>query len=153
VIERSRDGRAWDSVGFVPGAINSQRVVNYRFDDLNLSFGQYYYRLKQVDLDGRWSNSKVLVIHVQGTLDNALEQNYPNPARGTTSIQYSISSKALVSIDLYDAQGRFIRSLVHETKDAGVYSVTLNTGKIPRGVYYYLLKTKDFTASRRLLVD
>ncbi len=153
VIERSRDGRAWDSVGFVPGAINSQRVVNYRFDDLNLSFGQYYYRLKQVDLDGRWSNSKVLVIQVQGTLDNALEQNYPNPARGNTSIQYSISSKALVSIDLYDAQGRFIRSLVHETKDAGVYSVTLNTGKIPRGVYYYLLKTKDFTASRRLLVD
>jgi hypothetical protein len=153
VIERSRDGRAWDSIGFVPGAVNSQRLLNYHFEDRGLSFGQYYYRLRQVDLDGRWSNSKVLVVHVQGILENTLEQNYPNPARGTTSIRYSISSNALVSIDLYDVQGRFIRNLVHETKDAGVYTVTLNTGKISKGVYYYLLKTKDFTASRRLLVD
>jgi hypothetical protein len=93
------------------------------------------------------------MVQIRGILENALEQNYPNPARNTTSIRYSISSKSLISIDLYDIQGKFIRNLVQETKDAGVYTVSLNTEKMAKGTYYYLMKTKDFVGSRRLVVE
>jgi hypothetical protein len=153
VVQRSRNGISWDSVGFVLGAVNSQRLLNYRFEDPNLPFGQHYFRLKQLDIDGRWSTSNVLMVQIRGILENALEQNYPNPARNTTSIRYSISSKSLISIDLYDIQGKFIRNLVQETKDAGVYTVSLNTEKMAKGTYYYLMKTKDFVGSRRLVVE
>lgn len=52
-IEKSLNGQEWSEIGEVKGAGNSSRKINYNFKDYNPSYGQSFYRLKQIDFDGK----------------------------------------------------------------------------------------------------
>jgi hypothetical protein len=82
-----------------------------------------------------------------------LGQNYPNPANQTTRINYNIPENAEVELVLYDMQGRKIRIMVNEMKEAGRYSYDLNTTGLTKGIYYYNMRSKDFYAVKRLIVQ
>ncbi|MFZ4620639.1 MAG: T9SS type A sorting domain-containing protein [Bacteroidota bacterium] len=82
----------------------------------------------------------------------ALEQNYPNPFNPSTSIGFSVGSSSFVSMHLYDALGREIRSLVNQKLDAGTYSVTLNAKDLSSGVYYYTLQAGAFRSTKKMLL-
>jgi hypothetical protein len=82
----------------------------------------------------------------------ALEQNYPNPFNPSTSIGFSVGSSSFVSMKLYDALGREVRSLVNQKLDAGTYSVSLNANNLSSGVYYYTLQAGSFTSTKKLLL-
>jgi hypothetical protein len=51
-IERSLDGKTWESLGTVKGAGNSEFEQEYQFVDFNYRETMNYYRLKQTDFDG-----------------------------------------------------------------------------------------------------
>ena len=153
-VQRSTDGVQWSAIGFVNGAINSQTVRKYSYTDKNLSEGRYYYRLKQVDLDEKSSYSKVISATISGVATGyALEQNYPNPSLGNTTITYSLPVRSQVVIALYDMQGRMVKQLVSETKEAGSHTVSLNTRDLSKGVYHYKMKAGEFQEVKRLLVN
>jgi hypothetical protein len=82
-----------------------------------------------------------------------LGQNYPNPANQQTRIDYSIPVNGTVEIVLYDMQGRRIRTLVNEMKEAGRYTYDLNTQSLSKGIYYYNMRSGNFTAVKRLIVQ
>lgn len=82
----------------------------------------------------------------------ALEQNYPNPFNPSTSIGFSVGSSSFVSMKLYDALGREVRSLVNQKLDAGTYSVSLNANNLSSGVYYYTLQAGSFSSTKKLLL-
>ncbi len=82
----------------------------------------------------------------------ALEQNYPNPFNPSTSIGFSVGSSSFVSMRLYDALGREIRSLVNQKLDAGTYSVSLNAKDLSSGVYYYTLQAGSFRSTKKMLL-
>jgi hypothetical protein len=89
-----------------------------------------------------------------------LEQNYPNPFNPTTCIQYAISSKQFVSLNVYDVLGNKIATLVNEEKPAGSYEVEFSSGLIyqtiggplPSGVYFYQLKTDGFIETKKMIL-
>jgi len=56
-----------------------------------------------------------------------LGQNYPNPFYQNTRINYSIASNGEVELILYDMQGRPVKLMVNEIKEAGNYIYVLNT--------------------------
>ncbi|MFZ1686874.1 MAG: hypothetical protein WAU70_05620 [Flavobacteriales bacterium] len=58
-IERSGDGRAWEAIGSVAGAGNSQQTIQYSFTDPEIQSDTRYYRLMQTDFDGAHSFSTV----------------------------------------------------------------------------------------------
>lgn len=64
VVERSRDGMLYEPVGEVPGAGNSQTLQSYAFTDSNPYDNTSYYRLKQVDFDGRFTYSESKEVHL-----------------------------------------------------------------------------------------
>ncbi|MHB9012364.1 MAG: T9SS type A sorting domain-containing protein [Ignavibacteriaceae bacterium] len=82
----------------------------------------------------------------------ALEQNYPNPFNPTTTINYSVPKTSLVSIKVYDVLGREIETLVNEQKNPGNYKVTVNAGKLASGVYFYQLRSSDYTSIKKMLL-
>jgi hypothetical protein len=53
----------------------------------------------------------------------SMSQNYPNPFRPSTTIQYTLAERGPVTIAVYDVSGRRVRTLVDDVKDAGWYSV------------------------------
>ncbi len=79
----------------------------------------------------------------------SLEQNYPNPFNPTTKIRFEVplnkgESRGLsVKLEIYDALGREIETLVNENKPPGTYEITWNASNYPSGVYFYKLVVND----------
>lgn len=85
-----------------------------------------------------------------------LSQNYPNPFNPQTRIPYSLPTTCFVTMDVYDINGKLVRNLVAETKPAGSYQAVWNgdnnaNEKVASGLYLYLMKTKSFTKSGKML--
>lgn len=81
-IERSADARMFTKIGFVEGHGNTSSEQKYSFTD-NAPSPTTYYRLKQLDYDGKWTHSKIIVVK-EGS---PTAKVYPNPARGQLHIE------------------------------------------------------------------
>jgi parallel beta-helix repeat protein len=86
-----------------------------------------------------------------------LFQNYPNPFEASTTIYFTLSTGAgaRVSLNIYDLQGRLVRTLIEADKPPGVYIVPWNGrdqrgNKASSGIYLYRLDTGDFSVSRKM---
>jgi hypothetical protein len=152
-VQRSTDGVNWTTIGFVAGAGNSYATKNYTYLDDNLETRKYYYRLNQLDFDGRSKYSVIVSAVIGGKGEYALGQNYPNPFRNETTIQYTIPQSVPVNISLFDISGRTVRVLVNASKEAGTHAVSFNTGVLTRGVYYYKIQAGDFTDVKKLTIQ
>jgi hypothetical protein len=82
----------------------------------------------------------------------SLEQNYPNPFNPSTNISFSVPSKSLVTLKLYDALGREVTSLLAEELAAGTYSRQWNAAKLPSGVYFYRLQAGEYVETKKMIL-
>jgi len=87
-----------------------------------------------------------------------LSDNYPNPFKKTTSISYQLPQKGLVTIKIFDATGREIRTLVQHFHTAGVYSLNWDGTdqygkKVGSGIYFYQMTVgHSYTVTKKLLL-
>ncbi|MCW8850742.1 MAG: T9SS type A sorting domain-containing protein, partial [Melioribacteraceae bacterium] len=81
-----------------------------------------------------------------------LKQNYPNPFNPKTRIDYSIPEKSFVSIKIYDLLGRVVKTLVSETKPAGIYTLNIDASSLSSGIYYYSMSAENFQETKKLIV-
>ena len=81
-----------------------------------------------------------------------LGQNYPNPFYQNTRIDYSIPVKSKVELILFDLQGRQIKILVNEMKEAGAYYYDLNSSFLSKGLYFYSIHSGNFRYVRKMVV-
>ena len=94
--------------------------------------------------------------------ETALLPNYPNPFNPETWIPYQLAKPADVSVSIYSADGKLVKNLALGHKQAGIYQSKSRAaywdGKnrqgepIASGIYFYTLKTGDFTATRKMLM-
>ncbi len=83
----------------------------------------------------------------------SLGQNYPNPAIGSTNIEFSIANASEVSLKVIDLTGKVIATPIYEKLNAGLHSVELKTDNIPNGIYFYRLDMGDFSVSKKMIVN
>jgi len=152
-VQRSTDGNSWTSAGFVAGAGNSSIKKTYTFTDKNLPTAKYYYRLKQVDFDGKSSNSNIINVSLVANDNFLMMQNYPNPTNGTTSITYHVPREVNVRIALYDQYGRMVRQLENVKRTTGSYSLTLDASSLAKGIYYYKMEAEEFSTTKKMIVN
>lgn len=81
-----------------------------------------------------------------------LKQNYPNPFNPTTNINFSIPKGQNVSLKVYDMMGKEVASLVNEFLKAGEYRADFSGANLSSGVYYYALKTDEFTSTKSMIL-
>ncbi len=128
VIERSADGTNYESIGQVT-SLNISTGGNYNFADQFPKTGVSYYRLKQVDADGKYEYSKVLT--VKRTISDMITI-LPNPATGYFKITSTTTDPLHVKI--YAADGRLIVSGMYTPGEQisisklipGMYMATIN---------------------------
>lgn len=142
VIERSVDGRRFRDVGSVPAAGNSSSTRGYDYTDANAattSVRTLYYRLRQVDLDGRFTYSTIVAVPLRQVSVTEVVKAYPNPFRDHITIR--IISVTTVSesdhVGLYDANGKMVYQ--RRIKDRRSETVLLNNLP-PMAAGAYLLK-------------
>jgi hypothetical protein len=68
---------------------------------------------------------------------------YPNPTSNMATISYKVPFDAHVSIKLVDVTGREMTMIVEGRKNAGYYTATVNTNRIPSGVYLCRMVVSD----------
>jgi uncharacterized protein (TIGR02145 family) len=84
----------------------------------------------------------------------SLSQNYPNPFNPSTTITYHLAKNSYVTLIVYDALGREVKTLVNENREAGVYSSLFYTqySSLPSGIYFYKIQAGDYTATKKMLL-
>lgn len=78
----------------------------------------------------------------------SLEQNFPNPARGLTTIRYALPLDGRASLRIYDLRGAEVKVLADGTHAAGLHQATLESRDLRPGKYVYRLQTGDRTLQR-----
>lgn len=143
----------WLKIGYIPGARNSNSLINYSYSDYNLRIGKYNYRLKQIDFNGNhkyYDLANEVVIGVPKKFN--LRQNYPNPFNPMTKINYEIPIDSKVSIKLYDMTGRVVVNILNVTQPAGYYSIQFNGSSLASGIYYYRINAGEFVDTKRMVL-
>ncbi|MFA6598067.1 MAG: T9SS type A sorting domain-containing protein [Ignavibacteriaceae bacterium] len=156
-IERTvGDGQSavgyWEKIGFVNGNGNSNSSKDYFFTDDNNIAGKYIYRLRQIDNDGSFKYSDEIEVEIGTPTRYSLAQNYPNPFNPTTTISFSISEEAKVTLSIYNQLGERVATLINEKLEAGNHSATWNAGTLSSGIYFYEIRTEKFISVKKLLL-
>jgi hypothetical protein len=81
-----------------------------------------------------------------------LSQNYPNPARTTTTIPFSLENPAGVSLALYDLAGRRVATLFEGLAYVGGNEVRADVSRLPPGVYVYRLEAASGVAAKKMVI-
>jgi hypothetical protein len=86
------------------------------------------------------------------SITSKLGQNYPNPFNPQTSIDYTVSKEGKVTLDVYDASGAKVRTLVSEVKKAGSYTASFEGTGMASGVYFYRLIAPGINEYKKMVL-
>lgn len=144
-IERSADGAIWQTVLEVPAAGWSQGLLEYSVIDGDVPLGDWFYRLRQVDLDG--SSELSAVQHVAVKAEGSRLLAVPNPvADAMVSVRCEWAFLPVGPIAVLYMDGKPYRMVPHELAIAGF---RIDARDFPSG--YYLLTWSDVGGRMRSL--
>jgi hypothetical protein len=111
--------------------------------------------------DWNWATNRRIIIRSPSGVKNlsgevpegfSLNQNYPNPFNPSTKINFSLPRSTNVKLAVYDMSGREVEVLVNQNLQAGVYEADWHPVNLASGIYFYTLKTNDFTDTKKMIL-
>ena len=153
IVERSFDGRNFNSITTIAANGNSSVSSNYSYADnriQSLSL-KVFYRLKFVDKDGKISYSYVIGLPLQKTIQNL--QVSPNPARNFVQLTVSSKIKSVASISIANAEGKTVINQRINVNN-GVNTLTINNlSKLSAGMYTVSVNLNGEIKTSSLLIE
>jgi len=151
-IEKSSDKTEWLNIGFVKGHGNSNSPKEYVFSDYDTPlYNKVYYRLKQIDTDGKYQYSKIIESENLPAIFS-LSQNFPNPFNPTTTIKFSLPQAEFVTIKVFDILGNEVEILANKVFEAGEHSLTWNAKNLSSGIYFYNLSSDKYNETKKMIL-
>lgn len=152
-IERSlTDDIHFEKIGTVAGNGNSSQMHQYSFTDRNIEIStSYFYRLKQIDFDGRINYSHI----IQSKSFKAVTSFTagPNPFQGNATIYYTNEEPAFVVMEVYNSSGIKVATLTQGMQAEGSHEVVFDprAAGFSSGVYEIRLFTGGNLQTKRLI--
>ena len=81
-----------------------------------------------------------------------LEQNYPNPFNPSTTISFELSQREKVRLEVYNALGERVATLVDGFVNAGSHDITFDASNLASGIYFYKLTAGNFTDVKKMVL-
>lgn len=149
IVERSADGKNdFVAIGTNKAAGTTSTPQYYTFIDEN-PLPLSYYRLRQVDFDGKEDLSKVVTVQRKDK-KLALEKAFPSPVMNELTVQYSVERNGDVSLQVLDVFGRLlIRQNIAATEGANLSKINLD--KLAVRTYILLLSDGQKSAQMRVV--
>ncbi len=149
ILERSENAIDFIALSRINGAGNTNVITTYLYEDTNpLTFG--YYRLKQVDFDGKYSYSDVLYLDRTGVSSIFNVTIWPNPANTQVNVCYHISNNGKVEAELMDATGRIVLKEQYDSR-SGLNHEILNISGLANGIYILNLSSNGTSSKFRIV--
>ncbi|MCW3116556.1 MAG: hypothetical protein JWM28_638, partial [Chitinophagaceae bacterium] len=135
-IERSYDGTNFTYIGRVDGAGNSNADIQYKFDDNNPPVLAYY-RLKQIDIDGKFEYSNVVMIK-RDNIKPVFSVAFANPVHNSSLITINTEKPGTATLRIVDVAGRDLSTQLVSC-GPGNNSVLQDFAKLAAGNYYLVV--------------
>ncbi|HXC03956.1 MAG TPA: T9SS type A sorting domain-containing protein, partial [Bacteroidia bacterium] len=133
-IERQLPNGTFSEIGKVNGSGTTSTVHNYTFQDDPAPSGLSYYRLRQVDLNGAFTYSNVVVLNDE-TDAAILENLYPNPTTQDMNFDFVTRVKGNLTIEVTDVLGRAVVSDLKPVAE-GRNTLQVHMSELAPGPYY-----------------
>ena len=142
-LERSEDGANFELIATLDAFGNTTNLQTYHHDDYDVrGFQQYYYRARNIDFDGAYEYTPVVVASIdgfgEGFNENAVAL-YPNPTSSNTAVAIHANQQMQLSMTVLSAAGQ----KVHEQQlllNSGNTIVNLDSSQWANGVYIVSLR-------------
>jgi hypothetical protein len=134
-VEKTQDGINFDTVTAVPGAGNSNELLNYSVLDEKPFQGTSYYRLKQTDFNGNSTFSSLVPVNIASKSDLTV---LSNPVNTTLTFNYSSPIAGIAEVKIISALGETISANTVEMQQ-GPNTYSFNIDRIAKGSYYLQL--------------
>ncbi|MEM9919127.1 MAG: hypothetical protein AAF990_13580 [Bacteroidota bacterium] len=138
-IERSNNGIEWTKIGFRSGTNQANQLSNYQFEDKEAKRGRNYYRLRQIDFDGKQARSKIVLAEL--TFDEAVLNISPVPAHNFIQVEWQDSDRSAARetpFKIFDASGRLIQA---GRLEAGTQVIDIST--MEKGVFQLVIPQEE----------
>lgn len=143
-IQRSTDGVNF----YKTGVVNGRNLTNYDFTDNRLPVAKnLYYRLKMIDIDSRYTYSKIVSVRLNENMYNVML--YPNPAANKLMIKFDQVISGKSDIQVTDLMGR---SMLHTTLAALQNNIELDVKHFPAGRYFIRISNGKETINQSFIV-
>ena len=154
IIEKRNNKGVFESIGKIDGAGNSNRVIDYESFDYHPNHGANYYRLKQVDFDGKYAYSSIQVVFFNSSDNWSV---YPNPSNGNyLFIDYEVQKNLIdpILIEIYTSKGKLIYStqIFNSELDLKQLNVLKNS-TLSKGVFILKLRINKNVKTRTFIVN
>lgn len=149
-ILKSVDGIKWSYIGSVSGQGNSESPTEYYFPDELPFSGVNYYRIRQVDFDGKFSYSNIISLNRDASFSLHV---FPNPTfNGEVNIKFHNNEREETLLLLIDALGRelFSKVIVHESESE--FFALHEEVDLKSGVYFILASNNEKLHQHKLVV-
>ena len=137
-IERALDGVNYKIIGRVDSKLHSTSLpTDYIFADLNPVNGINFYRLKQVNADGKFNYSNIVAVKFDDPLISIITIN-PNPVEKMLRIECNANEATAVNCNIYNSDGRLVKSFATNFT-AGSNTISADVAAIASGTYFIVL--------------
>lgn len=91
---------------------------------------------------------------IEATTNNSLtvEQNFPNPFNGSTTVEYSLEKSSNVSISVFNVTGAQVMTIEAGVKSVGSHTINIDGSNLQAGVYYYTLTANNNSVTKKMIV-
>jgi len=152
-IERSFESFSFENIGRVAGSGNSSATINYVFNDKNISQdGNYTYRLKQVDLNGKTTFSKPASVKVfrSQSIKTGL---FPNPASDLINCYVEAHEGSIVNIDIFNGLGQKVsRNVIPEIIGSMGFMRQIDSKDFGKGIFTVVFNIDGIRYNHKLII-
>jgi hypothetical protein len=148
-VQRSRDGRSFETVGTVKGNGNASTLHNYSFQDKSAAKGVNYYRLRQVDYSGTSEMSRMIKVSAEGKASSGLVL-YPNPSTDGVFNVRTAQPIEVATLQIMDMSGRVLHT--KEVRNTNEISLDGKAYGMKPGIYLVSLKAGTEAMVQKLII-
>jgi len=155
-IQRKGAG-SYEERGYIAPAEASASMPCYSFQDTLLAPGDYCYRLKTMDADGRVSFSQETMVRAEQPAAFVLHPLYPNPFNATTRLRFDLAETATVSVDILNLRGECVRRTPLGRLGNGSHYINWDGRNdsgvsVASGIYFVRVRMNEITAGQKVLL-
>ena len=81
-----------------------------------------------------------------------MSQNYPNPFNPTTTIEFSIPTNGIYTLEVFNILGQKVASLLNGNLEQGNHKAIFNATNLSTGIYLYRLSGNSVTITKKMMI-
>ena len=150
ILERSFDGKNWETITLKPGAGDSLEPLSYRHLDTNPQFGRNFYRLTQVDFDGLTTVYQTIAVSLIGENSTNLQiKVFPNPTQGKIYLESQNLNLDGMKVDILNLNGQSVLQSESIRNSRAEFDLSY----LPKGIYILKLYSAREIITKKLILQ